>query len=99
MIPTHRLPTHPGEMLLKEFLEPSGITQVEFAKRMGISLQRLNEIINEKRGVTPETALLLAAALGTSPEAWLSLQSNYDLAVQMRKMGIRPTRSGRLAAV
>lgn len=79
MIPTHRAPTHPGEMLLKEFLEPRKISQVRLAKKMGIPIQRLNTLINGKRGVTAETALLLAEALRTTPEFWMNLQSAYDL--------------------
>lgn len=80
MIPENRVPTHPGEVLLEEFLNPLGITQVAFAGHIGVPVQRVNEIIRSKRGITPETAWLLAGALGTSPEFWLNLQSNYDLA-------------------
>jgi addiction module HigA family antidote len=80
MLPERRIPTHPGEILLMEFLTPMGLTQVEFAKHLGIPIQRLNEIIRGKRGVSPETAWLLAQALGTSPEFWLNLQTAHDLA-------------------
>ena len=80
MIPEHRLPTHPGQLLLKEFLEPLGVSQTAFAKHLRISIQRLNELIKGKRGMTPETAWLLAQALGTSPQVWLNLQTNYALA-------------------
>jgi addiction module HigA family antidote len=80
MIPENRIPTHPGEVLLEEFLNPLGITQVAFAGHIGVPVQRVNEIIRGKRGITPETAWLLAGAFGTSPEFWLNLQSNYDLA-------------------
>ena len=80
MIPENRLPTHPGEMLLEEFLKPLGVSQVAFARHLGISLQRLNELIKGKRGMTPETAWLLSQALGTTPQVWLNLQTNYDLA-------------------
>ena len=66
-------------MLLKEFLEPAGMTQVEFARRLGVPIQRLNTIINGKRAVSAETALLLAKALGTSPEFWMNLQTRHDL--------------------
>lgn len=62
-LPTKRPPTHPGEMLLKEFLEPLGISQTEFARRIGVSWPRLNELINQRRGVTPDTALRLARVL------------------------------------
>ena len=80
MLPERRIPTHPGEILLMEFLTPMSLTQVEFAKHLGIPIQRLNEIIRGKRGVSPETAWLLAQALGTSPEFWLNLQTAHDLA-------------------
>lgn len=89
MIPQHRIPTHPGEILLEEFLIPQGITQVELAKHIGIPIQRVNEIVNEKRGVTPETAWLLAQAFGTSAEFWINLQSTYDLAKSYPKHEIK----------
>ena len=79
MIPTHRVPTHPGEMLLEEFLKPLDITQVEAAAKMDISVNRLNELIRGKRGVTADTALRLAKFLKTSPEFWLNLQNAFDL--------------------
>ena len=91
MIPKHRTPTHPGEVLLEEFLRPLAITQVRFARHLGIPLQRVNEIVRGKRGVTPETAWLLSQALGTTPEFWVNLQTAHDLAAS------RPAR--RLAAV
>jgi addiction module HigA family antidote len=80
MIPSHRVPTHPGEILLEEFLRPLAITQVRFARHLGIPLQRVNEIVRGKRGVTPDTAWLFAQALGTTPEFWIHLQSAHDLA-------------------
>ena len=80
MLPENRIPTHPGEILLEEFLKPMGITQVAFAKHIKVPLQRINEIIRGKRGVTSETAWLLSQALGTTPELWTNLQRNYDLA-------------------
>jgi addiction module HigA family antidote len=80
MIPENRIPTHPGEILLEEFLNPLGMTQVAFAKHIGVPTQRINEIIRGKRGVTPETAWLFAQALGTTPEFWINLQTAYDLA-------------------
>ena len=79
MIPTHRPPTHPGEMLLEEFLKPLGVTQTTAAQTMGISLNRLNELINGKRGVTADTALRLARLLKTTPEFWMNLQNAWDL--------------------
>lgn len=70
---------HPGEVLLEEFLTPIGISQTAFALRLGISLQRLNDLIHGRRGVTPDTALRLARVLGSSPEFWLNLQGAWDL--------------------
>lgn len=79
MIPKHRPPTHAGEILLEEFLKPLNLTQVQAAEKMGISLNRLNELIRGKRGVTADTALRLAKLLKTTPEFWLNLQNAYDL--------------------
>jgi addiction module HigA family antidote len=78
-LPRHRPPTHPGEMLLEEFLKPLGISQSAFAIRLGVSLPRLNEIIRGKRSVTPDTALRLARVLGMSADFWLGLQQDWDL--------------------
>lgn len=78
-LPRHRSPTHPGEMLLEEFLKPLGVSQSAFAIRLGVSFPRLNEIIRGKRGVTPDTALRLARVLGTSADFWLGLQQDWDL--------------------
>jgi antitoxin HigA-1 len=69
----------PGEMLLEEFLKPMGIAQVEAARRLGVSLNRLNEIILGKRGITADTALRLARLLGMSPQFWMRLQADWDL--------------------
>ncbi len=77
---TRRIPTHPGEILVEEFLKPLRLTQVALAAHLGIPLQRVNEIARGKRGVTPETAWLLAATFGTTPGFWLNLQSAHDLA-------------------
>jgi len=78
-LPKNRAPTHPGEMLLEEFLRPMGITQSDFAVRLGVSFPRLNEIVKGRRGVTPDTALRLARVLGMSAEFWLGLQLDWDL--------------------
>lgn len=78
-LPTHAPPTHPGEMLLEEFLKPLGITQSAFAIRLGVSFPRLNEIIRGKRAVTPDTALRLARVTGMSADFWLGLQQDWDL--------------------
>jgi antitoxin HigA-1 len=78
-IPTEREPTHPGEMLLEEFLIPAGLTQRKLADAIHVPYQRVNEIINARRGVTPSTALRLAKFFGTSPSFWLNLQLRWDL--------------------
>jgi addiction module HigA family antidote len=78
-LPTYRPPTHPGEILLEEFLKPLQMTQVELAEQIHVSYPRVNEIINGKRGITPDTALRLSALFGTSPEFWLQGQLNWDL--------------------
>ena len=80
MIPKLRIPTHPGEILREEFLRPMRVSQVAFAKHIRVPVQRVNEIISGKRGVTSETAWLFASALGTTPEFWVNAQSAYDLA-------------------
>ena len=79
MLPKNRPPTHPGEMLLEEFLRPMGMTQTELAERIHVSYPRVNEIVNGKRGVTPGTALRLSKLFGTTPEFWLNGQRNWDL--------------------
>ena len=79
MLPKKRPPTHPGEMLLKEFLEPVNMTQKEFAKHLGWTYARLNEIIKGHRGVSADTALSLAEAFGIEAKFWLNLQRDWDL--------------------
>ena len=81
MIPDSRVPTHPGEVLLEEFLKPAEVTQVACAVHLGVPLQRVNQVVRGKRGVTPETAWRFAQALGTTPEFWTNLQTAYDLAL------------------
>ena len=81
MIPENRIPTHPGEILLEEFLKPLDLTQHALAKHLGIPTQRVNEIVRGKRGVTPETAWLLSQAFGTTPQFWLNLQMQHELAL------------------
>jgi addiction module HigA family antidote len=80
VIPKNRIPTHPGEVLREEFLEPMEIPQTVLADKLNIPVQRINEIVNGKRGITAETAWLFAGAFGTTPEFWTNLQANYDLA-------------------
>ncbi len=72
-------PFHPGEILLEEFLKPGEITQAEFAKKLGWTRARLNELIKGKRGITADSALDLAKVLGTSAKLWMNLQATYDL--------------------
>ena len=74
-----RRPVHPGELLLEEFLRPMGVTQRQFALKLGWTAARLNELVKGKRGVTADTALDLAKTLGTSPEVWMNLQMTWDL--------------------
>ncbi len=78
-IPAHRPPTHPGEMLLEEFLIPMGLTQRELADAIHVPYQRVNDLIHGRRGVTPSTALRLAKFFGMSPDFWMNLQLRWDL--------------------
>ncbi|MBI5548619.1 MAG: HigA family addiction module antidote protein [Deltaproteobacteria bacterium] len=90
MLPTHRRPTTPGEILREEFLKPSRLTQQKLAERLGMSLQRLNGILQGRRAVTADTALLLAREFKTSPQLWMNLQTNVDLwDAQQRLSGAR----------
>jgi addiction module HigA family antidote len=81
MIPENRIPTHPSLVLKEEFLEPLGLSEVALAKHLGLSIQRVHEIVCGKRSITPKIAWLLAQAFGTTPQFWLNLQMNYDLAI------------------
>jgi addiction module HigA family antidote len=81
VLPENRVPAHPGEVLSEEFLRPLGITQVALAAHLGVPVQRINELVRGKRGVTPQTAWLLAGAFGTTPEFWINLQTAHDLVV------------------
>lgn len=78
-VPTHRPPTHPGEVLLEDFLRPMKLTQRELADAIGVPYQRLNEIVNGRRGISPSTALRLAKVFGNSAGFWLNLQIRWDL--------------------
>lgn len=98
-IPTHREPTHPGEMLLEEFLVPMGITQKELAASIHVPYQRVNEIVNKRRGITPSTALRLAKFFGMTEDFWMNLQLRWDLYKarqnEAKELGsIRPLRTG-----
>lgn len=87
-LPKNRPPTHPGEVLLEEFLKPLELSQADVARRLKMPLNRLNELIKGKRGMTPETALRLSELFRVSPEFWMNLQSGRDLwhAQRARKM-------------
>ena len=84
-----RKPTHPGEILKEEFLEPLGITQSQLAKEINTTFRTINEIVNEKRNISPEMAIRLSRYFGTSAELWLNLQNQYDLyMVKEKKMAV-----------
>lgn len=90
MIPQNRIATHPGVILLKEYLEPLGLTQKALATHISVPVQRVNEIVRGKRGVTPQTAWLLAKAFSTTPEFWLNLQATHDLSINRPTSEIAP---------
>jgi antitoxin HigA-1 len=79
MLPSDRITTHPGQVLLNEFLEPLRLTQAKLARALGIPQNRVNELVRGKRGITPETALLLSDYFGNSGEFWMNLQTAHDL--------------------
>lgn len=89
---------HPGEILLEEFLEPMGISQNALARATDVPPRRINEIVLGKRGITADTAVRLAAALGTTERFWLSLQADYELEQAHRALGDLPSRIKRPAA-
>lgn len=89
MIPKNRIPAHPGEILVHEYLRPLGLTQVQFAAHIGVPIQRINQIVRGKRGITPDSAWLFAQALATTPEFWLNLQAAHDLARSRPKRRVR----------
>jgi addiction module HigA family antidote len=78
-VPIHREPTHPGEMLVEEFLKPMGLTQRDLAQGIYVPYQRVNALVNRRCGLTPSTALRLAKYFGTSPDFWMHLQLHWDL--------------------
>ncbi len=88
MIPKYRLPVHPGEILLEEFIIPKKLSQVGLARSIKVPVQRINTLINGKRDMTPETAILLARFLKTSPEFWMNLQTQRDLAIAQHRMAL-----------
>ena len=98
-VPTHREPTHPGEMLLEEFLKPMGLTQRNLSKGIRVPYQRVNELINRRRGISPATALRLAKYFGNTPVFWMNLQLRWDLyhAQQSEAKALRAIRRVRKA--
>ena len=90
---------HPGEILLEDFLKPHGLTPSAFAERIGLPPNRITSIVNGRRSITPETAILLAEAFGTSVELWLNLQSHHDLLVARDKVGPNDARRAKARAL
>jgi len=82
-------PLHPGEVLLEEFLRPMVLSQHQLALNMRVSAQKINDVVRGKRGITADTALRLALALGTTPEFWMGLQNDYDLETAQEALGDR----------
>ena len=93
-LPTNRPPTHPGELLLEEFLRPNRLSQAELARRLDVPLQRINLLANRKRGITPDTALRLARFFNTTPQFWLAGQLAWDLFHE-----VHSTRSGAIKRI
>ena len=96
MIPKNRIAEHPGEILSEEYLKPLGLSQKAVAEALGIPLQRVNEIIKGKRGITPDTAWRLGIYFGTTPEFWMNLQTTHDLSKNRPKKKIQPYRATEL---
>jgi addiction module HigA family antidote len=90
VLPEDRIPTHPGVVLSEEFLKPLGISQVALAAHLGVPVQRINELVRGKRGVSPETAWLLSEAFSTTPDFWVNLQSSHDLARSRPRRRVAP---------
>ena len=86
MQPERRMPTHPGEILLEEFLEPMGVSPYRLAKDLSVPPRRINEIVHGKRGVSADTALRLARYFGTTERFWMNLQTGYDLELERARL-------------
>jgi addiction module HigA family antidote len=95
MLPSPRIATHPGQILLQEFLDPLGLTQAELARALSVPLNRVNELVRGKRGITPETALLLAGYFKNSAEFWMNLQTAHDLTRTLHELRKRPAAASR----
>jgi addiction module HigA family antidote len=93
VLPNFRIATHPGSILQEEFLDPLRLTQADLARALRIPLNRINEMVRGKRGVTPESALLLAGYFGNSPEFWMNLQTAHDLTRAREEMRKKPGRA------
>jgi len=78
--------THPGKILMEKFIQPSGLSQYRIAKDINVPPRRINEIVLQKRSITPDTALRLAKYFNTTPKFWINLQTHYDLEVQLQKI-------------
>lgn len=98
-IPTHRRPTHPGEILREEFMKPLGLTQEALADELDVSFQRINGLINGKRALTAETAILLAGRFKTSAEFWLNFQTCLDLYAARERLSRQSPTARRLASL
>jgi len=100
-IPTNRVPTPAGEMLLDEFIKPMGLTQRDVAEGIGVPYQRVNELVNGRRGITPSTALRLGKFLGTTPGFWLNLQQRWDLyhAAQEEEKALKKIKPAKITEV
>ena len=85
-------PIHPGEILREEFIKPLGLSVNALAQRLGVTAARVNEIVNEQRGITADTALRLGHCFSTTPEFWMNLQQRYELETARREVGMRVRR-------
>jgi len=90
MIPTHRISTHPGAVLLREFLEPMKLSEEALAVHLGVPVERIQTLVREESAMLPDLAWLLSDALGISPEFWMSLQAKYDLCINRPSVHIQP---------
>lgn len=95
MLPKNRITPHPGRVLQEDFLEPLEISQLRFSKLLGIPFQRVNEIVNGKRGISSDTAWLFSQAFGTTPEFWMNLQTMHDLTKNRPTHTVKRIVSGR----